>query len=58
MHGSERRTNQPIDVPDDRPADGGRRDIQVILMESAVTIRRSVKDRTQQRCVRRSVIVT
>jgi len=38
MHGSERRADRPIDVPDGRPADGGRRDIQVILIESATNI--------------------
>lgn len=35
MHGNERRADRPIDVPDDRSADGGCRDIQVILIESA-----------------------
>lgn len=35
MHGNERREDQPIDVPDDRSADGCCRDIQVILIESA-----------------------
>lgn len=35
MHGNERRADRPIDVSDDRSADGGCRDIQVILIESA-----------------------
>lgn len=35
MHGIEQRAGQPIDVFDDRPADDGGRDIQVILIESA-----------------------
>jgi len=43
VHGNERRTDQPIDVPDDRPADGGHRDIQVILIESATIIRKQLR---------------
>lgn len=43
MHGSERWTHRPIDVPDDRSTDGGRRDIQVILIESATIIRNQLK---------------
>lgn len=43
MHGSERRTDWPIDVPDDRLADDGRRNIQVILIESATIIRNQLR---------------
>lgn len=43
VYGSERRTDWPIDVSDDRPADSGRRDIQVILIESAATNRNQLR---------------
>lgn len=43
MHGSERRTDRPIDVPDDRPADDGHSDIQVILIERATIIRNQLR---------------
>lgn len=56
VHGSERRTNWPIDVPDDRSADGGRRDIQVILIESD-NYSKSIKNRTRTRCRTHSEIV-
>lgn len=56
MHGSERRAERPTDVPDDRPADGGRRDTQVILIENA-TYSKSAKDVTQLGGVGHSVAV-
>jgi len=48
VHGIERRANQSVDVPDDRPADGCRCDIQVILIESATTIQLKDTDSTKR----------
>ena len=42
MHGREQGLCYTIDVPDDRHPDGGRRDIQVILIERT-TISRLLK---------------
>lgn len=57
MHGGERRANRPIDVPDDRPADGDRRDIQVILIESATTTQNQLRTRLNGGTLGRSVFV-